>query len=213
MTEEVVLFWACASLALLSAIATVASRSAIRAAVALLAHIISLAGLYLTLAAEMLAVVQLLVYAGAVVVLFVFVIMLIGPSASPPRESASVVSRTLAALLVASTGVVLVPVLWRVGAAAPEIVRCAPSEVGCTQFGSIEGLATGLFGPALVPFELSSALLLVAIVGAIAVARGRHGASEKKGAESPGSPDGGAGRGASHATGHGAAGHAGGGHG
>lgn len=174
MTEEVVLFWGCAALALLSALATVASRSAIRAAVALLAHIISLAGIYLTLAAEMLAVVQLLVYAGAVVVLFVFVIMLIGPTASPPRESTAVVSRSLAALLVASVGVVLVPLLWRVGTIAPEVVRCAPSEAGCAQLGTVEGLAAGLFGPALVPFELSGALLLVAIVGAIAVARGRN---------------------------------------
>ncbi|MBC7171239.1 MAG: NADH-quinone oxidoreductase subunit J, partial [Polyangiaceae bacterium] len=65
---------------------TVAAKRPLRAAVGLLVNIVSLAGLYLTLSAEFLAAIQLIVYAGAVVVLFVFVIMLIGPDAKVERS-------------------------------------------------------------------------------------------------------------------------------
>ena len=71
-----VLFLMCSVSALAGALGTVASRRPLRGAVSLLVMIIALAGLYLTLAAELLAAIQLLVYAGAVVVLFVFVIMI-----------------------------------------------------------------------------------------------------------------------------------------
>ena len=82
-------FLICGFIALVTAVLTVSLRTPLRAAVALLAHIISLAGLYLTLHAHLLAAIQLLVYAGAVVVLFIFVIMLIGPSAqAAPTASA-----------------------------------------------------------------------------------------------------------------------------
>lgn len=70
--------WGCGALALITALGTIAARSPLRSAMALLFHIIALAGLYLSLHAHVLAAMQLLVYAGAVVVLFVFVIMLLG---------------------------------------------------------------------------------------------------------------------------------------
>ena len=80
------IFLLCAVVAIVTAVLTVSLRSPLRAAVSLLAHILSLAGLYLTLHAHLLAAIQLLVYAGAVVVLFIFVIMLIGPSAMPASK-------------------------------------------------------------------------------------------------------------------------------
>ena len=79
----IVFFAICAAVAVLSAFGTIGSRTPIRSALCLLAHILSLAGLYLTLHAQLLAAMQLIVYAGAVVVLFVFVIMLIGPMQEP----------------------------------------------------------------------------------------------------------------------------------
>ena len=77
-------FLVCGFVALVSAILTITQRTPLRAAVSLLAHVISLAGLYLTLHAHLLAAIQVIVYAGAVVVLFIFVIMLLGPSAMKP---------------------------------------------------------------------------------------------------------------------------------
>src|SRR5688572_20124329 len=78
------LFVLCALVAFFGAIATVSMRSPLRCAVALLFNIIALAGMYITLHAHLLAAIQLIVYAGAVVVLFIFVIMLIGPSEPSP---------------------------------------------------------------------------------------------------------------------------------
>ncbi|MBZ0119111.1 MAG: NADH-quinone oxidoreductase subunit J, partial [Sandaracinaceae bacterium] len=84
-----IVFLLCATVAIVCAVLVVSLRSPLRSAMALLGNIVSIAALYLTLHAHLLAAIQLLVYAGAVVVLFVFVIMLIGPSAisRPTAES------------------------------------------------------------------------------------------------------------------------------
>ena len=75
---EVVFFAVCTLFVLLGAVFTVAARNPIRGAMGLLTTILGVAGMYLLLAAELLAAVQVVVYAGAVVILFLFVIMLIG---------------------------------------------------------------------------------------------------------------------------------------
>ena len=79
-------FYVCAALAVSGALAVVVARNPIRSAMGLLLLILSIAGLFLALHAQFLAAVQLIVYAGAIVVLFLFVIMLLGPSASPPLD-------------------------------------------------------------------------------------------------------------------------------
>ncbi len=169
-----VFFYLCAIVAVLCAISTVTVRSPIRAAVALLGHIISLAGLYLTLHAHLLAALQLIVYAGAVVVLFVFVIMLIGPTPIAPANVRGLVTRTLAAGVM---GLVTSGIAFALTGISPPTAYldiCAPgAPADCGQFGGVEALGHELFTTAALPFELMSALLLVAIVGAVAVARGR----------------------------------------
>lgn len=164
-----VFFGLCSLIALLGAIATVAAKNPIRGAMGLLSTIVGIAGLYLTLAAEFLATIQLLVYAGAVVILFLFVIMLLGPSAVSKREASGPWARYIgaAALLLPSIGVAVLMV--RAGPAAPTVFAKAPAK-----FGSIESIGHELFTTALIPFELSGALLLVAVVGAVAVARGKQ---------------------------------------
>lgn len=174
-------------LAVVAAVLTVTQRSPLRAAVALLVHVVSLAGLYLTLHAHLLAAIQLLVYAGAVVVLFVFVIMLIGPGALDVRTD----QRGLMVKLVGGASVLMLAgaIAAQVGHAAaifPALPGClgpdgeATSQVGeCGQFGGVDALANAIYVGAAIPFELVSVLLLVAIVGAIAVARG-HTDAEKK---------------------------------
>jgi NADH-quinone oxidoreductase subunit J len=120
----------------------------------------------------MLAFVQLIVYAGAVVVLFVFVIMYIGPVPEseqlPAVNSARLFSTASVLLMMAVTAVV-------VAGLTPEwvgIPGCAPgSSADCGQFGGVQALSRSLFREGVVPFELVGVLLTVAVVGAVMVAR------------------------------------------
>jgi NADH-quinone oxidoreductase subunit J len=166
-------FYVCAASAVAGALATVAARNPIRGAMGLLVMILSVAGLFLALHAQFLAAVQLIVYAGAIVVLFLFVIMLLGPSATPPHDRRGRISRTLSGALFAfvALGAIL---LAAKGVTAPALPK-APEA-----FGSIDQFGRELFGYALVPFELSSALLMVAVLGAVGVARGKDTHAKKR---------------------------------
>jgi len=175
------LFVVSAAFALGGAVATVTFANPLRAAVSLLIHIIALAGLFLTLQAHLLAALQLLVYAGAVVVLFIFVIMLIGPSATAPADSRGTTLRAVSlALMAIVTGAVAFSVV-DVGAEWVRIPPCPP-EAGaeCGQFGGVEALGGAIYRDGLVPFELAGVLLLVAIIGAVAGSRGRSAAEVRK---------------------------------
>lgn len=175
MNLQVVYFYVCAVMAVLGALVTVVAENPIRGALGLLLTIGGVAALFLSLHAEFLAAVQLIVYAGAVVILFLFVIMLLGPAAVPPKDSKTALARALGAvgLAVASFFGLLTIVAWN--GQAP---GAFPSVQGTE--GTIEGMAAEVFGKGLVPFEISSALLIVAVVGAIAVARGRQGEAAVK---------------------------------
>jgi NADH-quinone oxidoreductase subunit J len=159
-----VLFVSTAIIAMAGALITISSKRPLRAAIGLLIHIISLAGMFLTLNAELLAALQLLVYAGAVVVLFVFVIMLIGPAAEVDAMQGRVSSRALSIAL--TIGVVLV-------VSTSVAYFDAPWGVVSEDFGTVQGLGAAVYKQALVPFELISITLTVAIIGAIAIARSR----------------------------------------
>ncbi|MBK9263883.1 MAG: NADH-quinone oxidoreductase subunit J [Polyangiaceae bacterium] len=166
---ELAFFGLCALIALLGAIATVAAKNPIRGAMGLLSTIVGIAGLYLTLAAEFLATIQLLVYAGAVVILFLFVIMLLGPSAVSKREARGPWARYVGAGALLLSSLAMLALIVRAGPATPTAFAKAPAK-----FGTIESIGHELFTNALIPFELSGALLLVAVVGAVAVARGKQ---------------------------------------
>src|SRR5271154_2031913 len=97
-------FYVCAALALSGALAVVVAKNPIRGAMGLLLLILSVAGLFLALHAQFLAAIQLIVYAGAIVVLFLFVIMLLGPSASTPNDRRGIFARSLGGGLFALAG-------------------------------------------------------------------------------------------------------------
>ncbi|HEY3233787.1 MAG TPA: NADH-quinone oxidoreductase subunit J [Polyangiaceae bacterium] len=165
-----IFFATCAVLALAGALATVLCRNPIRGAIGLLTTIAAIAGLFLPLKAQFLAAIQLIVYAGAVVVLFVFVIMLLGPDAGakPAPEARTQWSRWIGGavlLLLAALTSVLVATSGQVGQTlfSPALVN----------HGSIEAVGGMLFTRGVVPFELATALLIVAVIGAVAVARSR----------------------------------------
>lgn len=172
-TLKVVYFYVCAAIAVAGALFTVGAANPIRGAMGLLLTICGIAALFLSLHAEFLAMVQLIVYAGAVVVLFLFAIMLLGPAAVPPHDHETLPSRLAGALgmvLVSAGGIVAI--LVGDGSKTPK-----PFPVVRGGEGTIEAVAHEIFGPGIVPFELASALLMVAVVGAVAVARGRQGES------------------------------------
>jgi NADH-quinone oxidoreductase subunit J len=169
-----VLFYTFGLMAVLSALGTVVVHSPIRAAMSLLTHIVSLSGLFLLLHAHLLAALQMLVYAGAVVVLFVFVIMMIGPAApEPPVLRGMVVKTTSVAVLVLLTALLAFS-LMPISQPIESLPSCTVAQgAECDQFGGVAAFSKSLFMSGLVPFELISVLLTVAVVGAIAVARGR----------------------------------------
>ncbi len=170
MTVGNVFFAVASVVALLGAFMTIASQSPVRSAVGLLITIVGIAALFLMLNAQFLAAIQLIVYAGAVVVLFVFVIMLLGPDAG---DGEGTVARARVARYGAGAFFALL------AAAAAHLVTRAPDAVftpfGAVdpEHGSVEAIGRLLFGSDVVPFELATALLIVAVVGAIAVARGK----------------------------------------
>lgn len=179
-----VFFCLCSLVSLVGAVGTVISRNPIRSAVGLLTCILGIAGLFLMLSAQFLAAIQLIVYAGAVVVLFVFVIMVLGPdaittagpeSASPRARWSRRLGAGLLVLLALVTGV-----LAASASSAPAVFKASPAG-----FGGVEAVGQLLFTQGLVPFELATALLIVAVVGAIAVARSHHGAKERKAIQNP----------------------------
>ncbi|UJR81247.1 NADH-quinone oxidoreductase subunit J [Sandaracinus amylolyticus] len=178
-TSGELLFLICGFAATIAAVLTVTMRNPLRSAIALLVHVISLAGLYLTLHAHLLAAIQLIVYAGAIVVLFVFVIMLIGPGAMEHRsDTRGWVMKTIGGgLIVLFAGAIT----FSVGeATAPDVAipTCDGSDPTCREFGSVEAVSSAIYQQAAVPFELVSMLLLVAIIAAIGTARGRTAAQK-----------------------------------
>jgi NADH-quinone oxidoreductase subunit J len=175
MSAGNLLFAVCVIACLTGALITVSAQNPIRGAMGLLTTIFGIAGLFLKLRAEFLTAIQLIVYAGAVVVLFVFVLMLLGPDArAPARPGRSSSSRMLGGgLFVITAGLAMLSLGRQFARPHP----LGPAQPG---HGSVERVGEAMFGPAVFAFELVTALLIVAVVGAIAVARGRQGSLKKK---------------------------------
>jgi NADH-quinone oxidoreductase subunit J len=174
MSAGNLLFALCSIACLVGALITVSAQNPIRGAMGLLTTIFGIAGLFLKLRAEFLTAIQLIVYAGAVVVLFVFVLMLLGPDArAPARAGRSGSSRLLGGALFAATALMGIVSLLR-GQGRQGLGPAAADH------GSVEAVGRQMFGSAIFAFELVTALLIVAVVGAIAVGRGRQGIVRKK---------------------------------
>ena len=161
---EKVAFAVLATVAVTSALGLIAKRNPIHGALFLVANLASIAGLYLMLGAEFLALVQIIVYAGAIMVLFVFAIMVLIPgkeeTGPDPLRSMRALALPLGGILV----VMLVLVVTRWGGAGP---------TARTGARGLEALVRALFTDYLLPFELTSVLLLAAMVGVLLLARRR----------------------------------------
>ncbi|HEV7476084.1 MAG TPA: NADH-quinone oxidoreductase subunit J [Pyrinomonadaceae bacterium] len=159
-----ILFIIFAGMAIGCAIAVISQSNPLYSAISLIGVFISLASLYVTLAAPFIAAVQVIVYAGAIMVLVIFVIMLLNVEHSEPRRRRLKfllpLSIALAGILIAETAFILYSV-QATGGNFP-----AASDVGLTH-----SIGLGLFTGYLLPFEVTSILLLMAIVGAMSLAR------------------------------------------
>ena len=170
-------FWLFALTAVGGAVFVITRRNLIAAVMGMVGAFFGIAATYMMLYASFLAVVQLLVYAGAIMVLFVFVIMILNRPEDEPWGPVGVFGKGLAGLGLAYLTYRLVALVWSVEVSKTALPApvVKPVLVGKDQivhdFGSVGGTGTELFGHYLFPFEAISILLLVAVVGAIAVAR------------------------------------------
>lgn len=159
MTPQLIVFFLLAALAIVGAVSLILARHPIRSALSLIVVMVSLAGLYLLLGAEFVAAVQIIVYAGAIMVLFVFVIMLL---------NAGEEERTNLSRLAATAGLPLAAALG--GFLAAAVAKYSPSSAP-SAVASTKSLASLLFREFVFPFELTSFLILVAILGALVLAQ------------------------------------------
>jgi len=179
-------FWILAVLMLGSAMWCITAKKPVYSVVALLLNFAALAAAYLTLNAEFLAVIQLIVYSGAILILFLFVIALLSSGVAPFSQGPDRLPRIAypaVALVVIALGA-LTFVLARVSVATPAV---PPGEVlgpagTADVFGSVGDFGTALFTTYLLPFEITALILMVAVIGVILLAgdAALHGTPSKK---------------------------------
>ena len=157
------LFYIVAAVTVLAALNVVLQRTPVYSALSLIVVLCSLAVEYLLLGAEFMAVIQVIVYAGAIMVLFVFVIMLLNAG----REKPSHRSRLAKWLGVPLIGAFLVEMLWVIWKHFPPTANGSPAHLD----GSPAAIGHLLFGNYVLPFELTSVLILVAVLGAVVLAK------------------------------------------
>jgi NADH-quinone oxidoreductase subunit J len=140
------------------------------AVMSLVGTFLGIAALYALLYAHFIAVIQVLVYAGAIMVLFVFVIMILNKEEEEPWALRGLIGKGLGALALLYLGARIVKVLW--GAPRSELLG-EPVTIAA-DFGTTISLADTLFKQYLFPFEVISLILLIAVVGAIVLAHPSH---------------------------------------
>ena len=165
---EIFFFYAFAALTLIGAILTVTLRNAIHCAISLITSLAGVAGLYLLMHVEFLFAVQIVLYIGGIMVLFLFVIMLVNLDAAAAERQYHR-HWLVASACVLGTATLVTLFLTR-GSASLQRLGGAGAPAGAPS-GNVESLSLALFRDYLVPFELASLLLLVAIVGGVLMAK------------------------------------------
>lgn len=172
--SESIIFYLFAALAVFAAVGVALAKSAIRSALSLALVFVSLAAMYILLNAPFLAVAQIMIYAGAVLILFLFVIMVLNPRLDVIGRRAR--GQTVTAVLFCGALFVLLLATFLGGQVAPGTGAFTPQLIA--QEGHVQLIGKLLYSSFLLPFEIASLLLLVAIVGAITLARREPGATK-----------------------------------
>ncbi len=167
VTAEIVAFWVFAIPLVLAAGGVIVAKNPVYAAMSLVAAFFFMAGIYVLLAAHLIAFMQILVYAGAVMVLFLFVIMLLSIGDEHLVKERTHAAQLFGVLGAVGLAAVLGTAIAQVGARGADLARVDAA------FGTVKAVGNLLFTEYLLPFEATSVLLLVAIVGAVVVAKER----------------------------------------
>jgi NADH-quinone oxidoreductase subunit J len=169
MPLDNIVFWVFAPISIASAIGMLLVRNAIHAALFLVVNFFCLAVFYLLLDAPFLFAVQIVVYAGAIMVLFLFVIMLLGVDSGIPVRERLLVQRPLAFVL----GAAFIVELFLAIRAGVGFSTKAPEVFTANADGNTQAVAKVLFSQYFFPFEVTSVLLLVAAIAAMVLAHRR----------------------------------------
>ncbi len=159
-----IIFFLLAATALISGIMVVIQVNPVRSALFLVLNFFALAGIYLLANAQFIAAIQIIVYAGAIMVLFLFVIMLL--NLREPEEGGAQLhlgQKIIGSSLAAGTAALVIYVISK--------IKMPPGKEMVADFGTTEMVAKSLFTEYLLPFEATSILLLVAVVGAVILAK------------------------------------------
>lgn len=163
MTAQLAVFFVLAALAVIGAVSLILQKHPIHSALSLIVVMVALAGLYLLMGAEFVAAVQIIVYGGAIMVLFVMVIMLL---------NAGIEEHTSISKMASAPGLLLVVAL--AGFIAATVARSTETVQAVAQTGvmsSTKGISNMIFRDFVYPFELTSFLILVAVMGATVLAQ------------------------------------------
>ena len=163
MTGPLIIFLVLAAVAVLGAVSLILQRHPIHSALSLIVVMVALAGLYLLMGAEFVAAVQIIVYGGAIMVLFVFVIMLLNAGAEERTNFSKLATYAGVPLAVAIAGLIAAVILKSSG----NLSTAGPNGA----LTSTKNLSMLLLREFVYPFELTSFLVLVAILGAIVLAQ------------------------------------------
>ena len=171
---ELILFYTFATIAIVSAILVITRPNVVHSAAFLGATLFAVAGIFLTLHAEFLAGVQVIVYVGGILVLFVFVIMLIAVERSLHDRQ---YNRQWTIALV-TAGILIVEIVYGLYRGRDSFGLPAPTPAAAGLGGNSEQVGVALYRTYLLPFEIASVLLLVAIVGAVVLSKKKTQAEE-----------------------------------
>ncbi|MGQ0669472.1 MAG: NADH-quinone oxidoreductase subunit J [Actinomycetota bacterium] len=171
MQADWIVFWVFAPISVASAVLMLFQRNAVHAALFLIVNFFTLAVFYLVLGAPFLFAVQIIVYAGAIMVLFLFVIMLLGVDRDESLVERLRAQRPLAVLL----GVGLIAEIFFAVRAGVGFAGRAPADFDAVvnEGGNAQALAGVLFRDYLLPFEVTSILLIIAAIAAMVLAQRR----------------------------------------
>jgi NADH-quinone oxidoreductase subunit J len=157
-----ILFWVLSIIAIGCALGVILSRNPISSVLFLICTFFAISGHYLLMNAQFLAIVNIIVYAGAIMVLFLFVIMLMNLNADVEPQKGKLIQ--LASVIAGGT-------LFLVVLAALKTATYQPFSLGSTDIGLIQNLGKVLFTQYVLPFEISSVLFLSAMIGAVVIGK------------------------------------------
>ncbi len=164
---DTLLFYLFGAIALIAAVCVIALHRVFYAALSLIVCLSAIAGIYMLLEAPFIAVVQIIVYAGAIMVLFIFVIMLLDPFSGTRYVDKKKYLAFFAWILGITALILLLPLLKSYDPARAPHESPAPAG----SLGQVSSFAQKLFNDYLLPFEVTSVLILIAIIGAVVLAK------------------------------------------